>query len=104
MAKKTKDELEVEVAALRHELAVERGEFDEWQEPIKQWLKANWKETGDQRHSTKAILTGAVGLQEKLFDRRAFKRLLKIMVRLGWEPSILEVKGIRHRGYRKSSY
>ena len=79
------------------------GEYDPWQQPIKDWLEDNWQKVGDQRHPTKSILTGAIGLREELFDRAAYVRLKKIMKRLGWSATIIEVSGIRFRGWRKSS-
>ena len=97
-------ELQRKIAQLEHDLAVERGQYDPWQSRIEKWLRDNRMEVGDQRHPTKSILTGAVGLQPKQFDRHAYTRLLKIMTRMGWTKTILEISGVRHRGYRRSSY
>ena len=105
MAKRpTRTEMAERIGQLEHELLVKTGQYDEWEEPIKHWLIENRRPVGDQRHSSKSILTGALSMREEVLDRAAFYRLHKIMKRNGWKQTILETLGVRARGWCKSNY
>ena len=97
-----RESYETRIAELHEQLVLAQPPDDPWTEQIRNWLAAQGTEW---RHPSWRILKNAVGIDHHAQDTSLWRRLAKIMAKLGWQQALVpDDRGGRVKGYRKHRY